>query len=226
MEAKTWEKMVDMVDYIHSNYEELYCKKDGSLNENGFEIVSHPLTYWYLTKVLKIRKILRKLRKDGCTSWKNKRCGLHVHVSLDYFEYERQAVKLACLINKLMETKHFRYVIGRTNHQVTNWCQLHNHNELVKGLKLNKISYHLKENRYKCVNFQNRNTLEIRIFRGSLKAERVLAYFQLLEILLILCKNVGISFCVKAPPNKIFELVLDYAKKYNFKELLSYIDKV
>ena len=61
--------------------ENLYCKHDGSLDD-GFEMVTHPMTLEYHMKEMPWAKILQEAIRLGYTSHQTSTCGLHVHLSL------------------------------------------------------------------------------------------------------------------------------------------------
>ena len=58
----------------------LFCKHDGSLDD-GFELVTHPMSLDYHQKEMPWPQILRKAAEMGYTSHQAGTCGLHVHVS-------------------------------------------------------------------------------------------------------------------------------------------------
>jgi len=60
--------------------ENIYCKHDGSL-EDGFEIVTHPMSLDYHLHEMPWNDILYEARSLGYTSHMAGTCGLHVHVS-------------------------------------------------------------------------------------------------------------------------------------------------
>ena len=212
-----------MVSKIHANHEELYCKSDGSLGSFGFEIVSHPLTYAYATKVLTLRKLLEMLRENSCTSYSNKRCGFHVHISRDFFKSGKELAKLGLLVSKLMKLKAFKSFIQRTEGQISNWCKPHDIEACIKSIKEGRILYDLSSTRYRCVNYQNDATIEFRIFRGTLKTERILAYLQFVISCAYLVKQVSAAYFINHSSKDLFLLVLDYAKRNNYKELCYYL---
>jgi len=61
--------------------EVLYTKRDGSLGEEGLEIVSHPATIAYHQTKVNWKGLLKLCKKHGYKSHDAGTCGLHVHVS-------------------------------------------------------------------------------------------------------------------------------------------------
>lgn len=225
VEAPDYETQVLIVEKIHENLEELYCKQDGSLGSYGFEIVSHPMTYLYATKMLRLHGLLDDLREVSCTSYSNKRCGFHVHISREFFN-SHELAKLGLLVSKLMSLKAFKSFIQRTSGQIENWCEPHNIGACIRAIKEKRINYDLSSTRYRCVNYQNENTIEFRIFRGTLKTERILAYLQFVVSCAYLVKQVSAAYFINHSAKELFLLVLDYAKRNNYKELVYYMVRV
>lgn len=73
--------------FIGNREQELiYCKHDGSLDD-GFEIVTHPMSLdWHLHQ-MPWEAILNKAVQMGYLSHRANTCGLHVHVSRDAFGF-------------------------------------------------------------------------------------------------------------------------------------------
>ena len=75
----------EVMEIANSNgLENLYCKHDGSLDD-GFEMVTHPMTLDYHRKEMPWKKILHCAVDMGYTSHQAGTCGLHVHVNRDAF---------------------------------------------------------------------------------------------------------------------------------------------
>lgn len=156
-----------------------YMKEDGSLND-GFEIVTHPHTLveyqsnfaWHT---------LDKLRVQGYRSWNTGTCGLHVHISRTAFGINkeegvhytrvilaRQAHELRFMKLIYDNQRQVERIAGRTD---TNYASFQDKGNLVR-----KVKYGSQNNgRYSAVNTDNNDTLEVRVFRGSLRKERVLS---------------------------------------------------
>ena len=67
----------------------VYCKHDGSLN-NGFEIVTHPMTLAYVHQL--DWSFTEKLIQTGHRSWDTDTCGIHIHVDRRAFKIGRAHV--------------------------------------------------------------------------------------------------------------------------------------
>lgn len=158
-----------------------YMKSDGSLND-GFEIVTHPHTLDEYQKNFNWQGI-KKLSKRGCRSWNTSTCGIHVHVSRTAFGDSVEP--------KYGSDKWNDWVLKRQAHELRFMKLIYDNQRQVerisgrassfarfddKGNLVNKVKHgHQRNDRYSAVNTENENTLEVRVFKGSLRPERVLS---------------------------------------------------
>ena len=158
-----------------------YMKDDGSLND-GFEVVTHPHTLFsYQTDFN--WDFVSKLKTAGFRSWNTETCGLHVHVSRTAFgkgvspwgREDREAL----ILNKQAHELRFMKLIYDNQRQVERIAGRSNNSYATfsdKGRLVHKLkSGYQNDGRYSAVNTQNDNTLEVRVFKGSLRKERVLS---------------------------------------------------
>jgi len=146
-------------------YDLAYLKSDGSL-ECGFEIVTHPLSHSYFMKDGdRLWNTIDKLKSEyGMMAWGTKTCGLHVHISRAGFNGGSHQHRFLQLV---YNNKDFYEVIaGRASSHWAKFDDIFDPNTGQKSFK-NKFDRHGSD-RYSAVNTNNRNTLEMRIFRGSL----------------------------------------------------------
>jgi len=158
-----------------------YMKDDGSLSD-GFEIVTHPHTLeQYQTNFN--WDFIPKLKRNGFRSWNTDSCGLHVHVSRtafgegaipwnsanrDQLILKRQAHELRFMKLIYDNQRQVERIAGRAgNHYAT----FEDKGKLVSKLKHGSQS----SGRYSAINTENDATLEVRVFKGSLRKERVLS---------------------------------------------------
>lgn len=153
-----------------------YMKDDGSLSD-GFEIVTHPHTLEKYQKEFKW-EVLTKLKAEGYRSWNTSSCGLHVHVSRTAFgtaDINREAAILARQSHELRFMKliydnqrQVERIAGRSNNNYASFQD--------KGRLVRKVKYGNQSNgRYSAINTENDSTIEVRVFKGSLRKERVLS---------------------------------------------------
>ena len=162
--------------------ERIYCKHDGSL-EDGFELVTHPMTLTYHQREMPWDRILHKTIGMGYKSHQAGTCGLHVHVNRNAFgstEDEQEA----CIARILyFFEKHWEELLKfsrRTQRQLDRWAARYGYKEQPREiLEHAKKGYH--GGRYTCVNLQNDSTIEFRMFRGTLKLNTLIATLQLVD---------------------------------------------
>ena len=73
-----------LLNAVNGEGELVYCKHDGSLDD-GFEIVTHPMTLAFHQTRMPWRIILQEAIDMGYSSHQACTCGLHVHVNRDAF---------------------------------------------------------------------------------------------------------------------------------------------
>ena len=142
-----------------------YLKSDGSL-ECGFEIVTHPLSHSYFmndASTLWNTIGILKERYD-MMAWGTKTCGLHIHISRAGFSGGSHQHRFLQLV---YNNKDFYEVLaGRSS---SHWAKFDDNIDPSTGQKSFKHKFERGgSDRYSAVNTNNRQTLEMRIFRGSL----------------------------------------------------------
>lgn len=174
----------------------LYCKHDGSLESNGIEIVTHPCTLDYHSGELDWRRIIKIARKYHYKSHNAGTCGLHVHVNRKFFgsSYEDQDTAIAKVI--LFFQQHWDNIVTfsrRGAYELDRWAkkpynQIYrsdNNSDLAR-----KTRYEISDtDRYHAVNMQNSNTIEFRIFRGTLNYNTLIATLQFVDGICRYAKN-------------------------------------
>ena len=159
-----------------------YIKHDGSLND-GMEIVTHPMSFDFHMKSMPWAEILSKARDLGYTSHQARTCGLHVHVSrlaLGTTEEDQDEciARILYIFEKFWDE--FLRFSRRTQRQVAQWAARYGMKEKPKEI-LNHAKKDCEGLRYTCVNLCPENTVEFRIFRGTLKLNTLLATIQLVN---------------------------------------------
>ena len=162
--------------------ENLYCKHDGSLDD-GFEMVTHPMTLAYHQAEMPWAAILQKAVQMGYTSHQAGTCGLHVHVNRNAFgetEAQQDAVIARILFFFEKNWEELLKFSRRTQYQLDQWAARYGYKDQPKEL-LDHAKKSAHAGRYTSVNLTNKNTIEFRIFRGTLKYNTLIATLQLLD---------------------------------------------
>lgn len=166
------------------------CSRDGSI-DYGFEIVSHPLSYNYIVENQnKLKTMLEELASRGCESHNPGTCGLHFHITHPHNDDIIDRIIL------IMETyKEELIAFSRRNSgQIESWCKFLSD---VKEGEDCKSLYFIKKNketssRYMALNLTNYNTIEFRLFRGTLNFDTFMASVELVNNIVTLCSNLDI----------------------------------
>lgn len=170
-----------ILETANENADNLYIKSDGSL-DCGLELVTHPMTLDYHINKMPWEKVLKKALDLDYLSHRTTTCGLHVHISRNAFggswlEQEGAIARLLYFVEKFW-TELLRFS-RRTERQMNRWAARY-------GMKLSpqEIMDSVKDSRagrYTAVNLTNDETVEIRIFRGTLKLNTLLATLQMVN---------------------------------------------
>lgn len=148
----------------------IFCKDDGSLH-NGFEIASHPFTWaWWVKNRGKFDSLFELLPKYGFRSSRTSTCGMHVHLTRTSF-HTSQLYKIIKLVydhqpwsEKIAQRQSTQYAAYTINGQERGEMR-----SLVAKAQPNSYD----DQKYVAINTRSdRNTVEYRLFRGTLRKER------------------------------------------------------
>lgn len=153
-----------------------YLKHDGSLN-NGFEMVTHPMTIDYINKYFNFDG-LKRLADLGMRSASTSTCGLHVHINKGYFN--NRATSLYRFMSLFYRNEaQWKRIAGRSRSSYAQWNDDEHHKMIdyvktMKGDNYGRYNY----DRYVAINLQPSNTIELRFFKGTLRPESLKARLQ------------------------------------------------
>ncbi len=160
----------------------LYFKHDGSL-DNGLESVSHPATLDYHLHNIAWKEVMQRARELRYLSHTAGTCGLHVHINRaalgsTFDEQENTIGRIVFFFEKFWnEILRFS---RRTEGQANRWAAryggvIENPKETLKNAKSAGLG------RYTAVNLENTFTVELRIFRGTLRYNTFVATLQFVD---------------------------------------------
>lgn len=179
--------------------EHFYMKNDGSLCD-GIEIVSHPMTLAYHDSIRGIYEhIGAAARANGFVSHDSGNCGLHVHGSSSFFGRSK-VVQDACKYKLMRLFQRFERQLTTFSRRTSDrWCHYATSADYepkkdvvnvrdasgimgepsVLAKSRNFVDY--DRDKYRAVNILHPNTVEIRIFNGTLKWSTYFASLALVE---------------------------------------------
>jgi len=164
--------------------EHIYCKSDGSLDE-GFEIVTHPMTLDYHMSCMHWEDVLQEAVRMGYRSHQTSTCGLHVHVNRDALGEDREEQEKVIERILYFVELHWNEIFifsRRSQHNMSRWAARYGMEKTGKEI-LDKAK---KGNtgRYAAVNLCPYMTIEFRLFRGTLKANTLFATLQFVNCII------------------------------------------
>jgi len=175
-----------VIDFLGE--QNVYCKHDGSL-ESGFEIVTHPCTYEY-HKNLAYEHLFKILSDLNYRSHDVETCGLHIHFNRNYFGKDKLTQDLA--ISKLL------YIVEKFWDKVVIIAR-RNSNRFAKRYYLNDdetiLDMYAKSknsDKYGVVNLKHKDTVEIRIFKGTLNYNTFISTLEFVNKIVKFIKNIDI----------------------------------
>jgi hypothetical protein len=179
------------VDIILDTYNlgnRIYLKEDGSL-ENGFEIVTHPHSLDEFQKSVNWG-FLSELSNSNFRSWDTGTCGFHVHISRSAFDDDNHLIRFTKLIYDNKNA--VRTLAGRSSDYARfNDSAKEGGAGLIRKIKNGVTS----DGHFGAVSTQtyDEKTVEVRVFRGSLRKERVLANIEFCHAVVEHTRNMKIS---------------------------------
>ncbi len=175
------ENAEQILDVANPKGERIYCKHDGSIGD-GFEMVSHPMTLEYHLKQMNWKEVFNKAIELGYRSHQTSTCGLHIHVSREALgdTYMAQEATIARIIHFVeLHWNELLKFSRRTEENINRWANRYGIAENTEETYKKAKSRHL--GRYVAVNLENNNTIEFRMFRGTLRYETFVATLDLIH---------------------------------------------
>lgn len=186
------EELYEEIKYVadHNGNMHQYCfiEHDGSLN-HGFEIVTGYTGLDVHAKQLEFFKNPWR----GVRSHDTRTCGLHVHIDkrgVSLFH----ACKMVFFINDSNNQKLIKDIARRAN---ADYAQIKNKKASYQWLKRAKASgnplNYLNEERREALNFQNEDTIEFRLFKGTLRYETIMACLEFTYATWFFTRDTGVN---------------------------------
>jgi hypothetical protein len=150
------------IEAVRSLPDFVYVKSDSSI-KNGFEIVSHPMSYdWLRANEDKWNQVL-ELRKKGWRSYQTDTCGMHIHLSKLAFGNFHLYKFMKMFYNN---PDFILRISQRSSDDLREWASVQ---DTEKNLiyKAQHKSYG-QNGRHTAVALSRENSVEVRIFKGTL----------------------------------------------------------
>lgn len=196
LECDDGDSVSDALADIDHITDRCYCKHDGSLSD-GYEIVTHPGTLAWHKERFPWADVCKASLNNGFRSHETDTCGLHVHVGRGQLGGRpcETAAKMSLITYRL---KDWFIRFSRRNGE-SRWTKyIRPESPLGDDKRAFLRTYYdqLLRDRYIAVNVQNSGTVEVRIFRGSLNPNTVLASLELVSNLALYARDHELEDCL------------------------------
>lgn len=211
----------ESVELINDNLDWAYCKTDSSL-DCGIEIVTHPCSLEYhMEKKDVYKKTFSQLVDNKWRSHDTTTCGLHVHVSRDCLgdstsDKELTVAKIMLIIDNLWD-KGLVTFTRRKESELNRWAKRYclAKDDVVESSKQCKGM-----GRYFALNLTNTNTIEFRLFKGTLNIDTYMATIQLVSNIVDFAKDKSL---LEIQTGITFKDVVNYV---HYDELTQYANEL
>jgi hypothetical protein len=200
-----------------------WIEEDRSVSD-GFEMVFHPrtLSSWQEFEQ-PLQSITTKLRSFGGKSFNTTTCGIHVHRSkedlstLDLCKLIAAMVRLQGKIVRIAQRRSERYA------SFNKW-DIHPDNASITYTKYKEGD--LEKDRYVALNLKNSNTIEFRVFKGTLNVDTILAYIEFCDAFVCWCKEASVMSIFTWTVSDMWESFVDFVtKSKTYDKLYRYLKK-
>jgi hypothetical protein len=203
-------------------------KEDGSLQLNGkysepftpysgFEIVSQPADY--ATHIARLEEALRANNEPkldaSCKAWEVASCGFHVHVGRA--QLSRYQIGMIVLFVNAKANRSFMYAVsGRKGNA---YCVYNSNRALSDAIRQERVVSEQEttsprdRSRRVAINLSNRNTIEFRIFRGTVNIRHVMRNLAFVDAVCAFCES-GVSHRDVLTPPAFINFVASNRKRW------------
>lgn len=206
--------VADCIRYLKDKFDAI-LSHDGSLETYGameWVMDPHSPLSWH-EQANDYKTAFKMLVDNGYRSHDTSTCGLHFHVSRPYQEeidslgYSEEENKKREELYKKQETAIERVIlvletykeefIKFSRRKSMNWCQwlsdvVTNESGKITSLDFIKNNKYAMEGHHRALNLENHNTIEFRIFKGTLNFDTFMASLELVNNIATLCFDLNI----------------------------------
>lgn len=178
--------IIEKSNNIWGNNVYLYYMLDGSLS-HGLEMISQPSTFeFYQANYSKFDSTFKTILEAGFKSDTYRSCGLHIHFNKDFYgsNPSENIEKLLTIMDKFW--KEFVIFTQRNYESLLRYA--HKHTKVPKEV-VNDMNHGMFPDRYTAININNRNTIEFRIFRGTLNTDKFFMILEFVKNIIMYAKN-------------------------------------
>ena len=196
---------MDMARRLQQLGRPIYMKHDGSLSDEGVEIVTHPCSLSYHLTTNMWKEICQVCKDAGYASQNTTTCGLHVHVSREGLgennsDRNNTAGKLMLLADSIWDD--LLPFTRRKSEDLDHWAQRPYIavpiNRPYDDQFLIQTAYNSSNGHYSAINTTPQATVEFRVFKGTLNPTAIKATLQLVDNMVTYARTHTAKECIKA----------------------------
>lgn len=222
-EYENTKKAVVELFELSENEDIFHMCKDGSLLA-GIEIVFQPRTLrnWYKFQEY-LQQVVDTVSEQGGKSFHTNTCGLHVHRS----KKDLSEIDICKVITFLVRFKPECSKIAQRSSN--SYCQYYYNDEVndyvdkLKYVYKNKDTLH--NEKYVVLNLQHRDTIEFRLFKGTLKVETILASIEFCDACCAFVKQQSMIRLINFDKRKLWADFVKFVKNNKYKNLFDLIER-
>lgn len=210
----------DNAKYVIDNLENCYVVHDGSLRD-GFEIVTHPATLDY-HKQMNYIEVFKELVNRDYKSHDTTTCGLHIHFNRDYLSTNKTIqdlciTKILFLLEKYSDN--VERIARRSSNKYSNKIKREKEDDsLLDLLYKAKCGGVYNSAKYNSVNLLHGKTVELRMFKGTLKYETYMATLEFVKNLVDISKQIPLEDIQQVTFEEIIDInpteyLIEYLRK-------------
>lgn len=248
IEVEARDNLRESAEYAHQleSMDLAYLKHDGSLN-NGFEIVTHPMSHDFFKNdaqdFFAVIEGLRTQQGIRVKSWDTRTCGLHIHISRTGFSGGAHMHRFLNLVYS--NPDFYSTLAGRTSDQWAKFTDIirREYKRDANGERIyhddgsgyeietkrtfkHKLDMERNSDRYSAVNTLNRETLEMRIFRGSVNGDTIKSQIDLAHASVEYTRNLTVQDVTQGALTSDSFMWYIFEHEYLYPELVARIDKL
>lgn len=224
--AQYYAFMADKI--LNKEKKHCYMEWDGSI-AHGYETIFMPMTKKYLREY-KMRDRIWELQKMGMESFSTNVCGMHIHVNktaLDPLGWWKVNAMFARCRGKLTA------LTGRQQASLDQYAKIDTEGKfLVKHeaeshkAKMKKSPHN--DEKYSAINFKPKQTVEFRLFNGTMNGDRFMHIVTFIDTLLDFVQSHGYSFFINSKGAEIWKVFNEFFKQKSpksHKYLFNYVER-
>lgn len=167
-------------DYNEEVEERIFLMEDGSLSPEGVEVISQPMSLEEHLDGGLWEDVRSNALNNGLRSHDTSTCGLHIHVSRAGLHDEDAIDNVIFIVNRFWNK--MRRFSRRDISELREWANK-SVNKEDEDVTIEDVKNSDKMFRFNAINLQNSQTIEFRLFKGSIRVKTLHSSLQLVDMI-------------------------------------------